>query len=229
MYYVYRFLNSNHEVIYVGRTNNLKGRMSSHFGKAGHLPTDCYKAVTRVDYLEMENRVDMSIVELYFIGKYRPIYNVRDNCSDVSVEINELKYPWLKFEVDKVCGEQVAPVQSEKQVLERTIEDKNKEIKRLKTLLREKEDELFMSARHYREFKDKVEREAAESRHIIKDLLEAAEDSGRQAKKAFGLSEKFHSATMQAISQAEIWKSKYEALEEAHKNKPERKKMFRVI
>lgn len=100
MFYVYRFLNKNFEVIYVGRTVNIKKRMSQHFTK-GHLPSECYKQVARIDYLELETKADMNIVELYFIGKYRPEFNVRDNHSDTSLELNEDKYAWVKYETEK--------------------------------------------------------------------------------------------------------------------------------
>lgn len=136
---MYRFLNEDFEVIYVGRTVNLNNRMRQHFGgKKGHLPVDCYKAVSRVDYLELNSKADMNIVELYFIGKYRPMYNTKDNTSNVSLEINELKYAWLKYDPkkskqwyeDSIVKNDVVWAQEKVSSLEGTI--KELEIKSLK-------------------------------------------------------------------------------------------------
>ena len=41
MYYVYRFLDKDNEIIYVGKTYNLETRLKTHFGKKGHLPEEC--------------------------------------------------------------------------------------------------------------------------------------------------------------------------------------------
>lgn len=87
-YYVYRFLNSNEKIIYVGRTVNFNNRMKQHFGDSGHLPKECYDSVRKIEYLELNHPIDMIIYELYYISKYRPKYNtndiLNDNKSDVA-------------------------------------------------------------------------------------------------------------------------------------------------
>ena len=55
-FYVYRFKNEENEIIYVGKTKNLKQRLSGHFGKQGHLPEKCYKEVRKVEFLTFEKR-----------------------------------------------------------------------------------------------------------------------------------------------------------------------------
>ena len=42
---VYRFLNFNEEVIYVGKTERIEYRINLHMSKSGHLPAKCYEEV----------------------------------------------------------------------------------------------------------------------------------------------------------------------------------------
>ncbi|WP_442637790.1 nucleotide excision repair endonuclease [Rossellomorea marisflavi] len=96
-YYVYRFVDKNHRIIYVGRTNDLFTRMSTHFGKNGHLPKACYEQVHRIDYLQVETKNDMKIKELYYISRYRPLFNTVD-AGEVSFELNELADAWVMMD-----------------------------------------------------------------------------------------------------------------------------------
>ena len=72
---VYRFKNKENEIIYVGKTKDLKQRLRSHFGKQGHLPKKCYKEVRKVEFLTFEKESLMGIKELYYISKFQPKYN----------------------------------------------------------------------------------------------------------------------------------------------------------
>ncbi|WP_186326216.1 nucleotide excision repair endonuclease [Priestia megaterium] len=96
-FYVYRFLDENNKVIYIGRTNNITSRMSTHFSNRGHLPKECYEAVKRIDYMILKTTNDMKIKELYYIGKYKPKFNSNDK-SDVSFVMNELEDVWILFD-----------------------------------------------------------------------------------------------------------------------------------
>lgn len=100
MFYVYRFINQENQIIYVGRTVNITTRMSAHFGKSGHLPVDCYKSVARIDYLSVKTKNDMKIKELYYISKYKPKYNTAD-MHDTSLSLNELEDAWVVYEKSK--------------------------------------------------------------------------------------------------------------------------------
>ena len=68
-YIVYRYLNLNGEVIYVGKTDNLKRRFNEH--KSEDMYKECYK----VEYIELDNPADIEIYETYYINKYKPKYN----------------------------------------------------------------------------------------------------------------------------------------------------------
>lgn len=75
-YYVYRFLSEN-SIIYVGRSTNIHNRMKKHFTK-GHLPKQCYDSVDKIEYCVLDSEISMVMAELYFINKWKPIYNTAD-------------------------------------------------------------------------------------------------------------------------------------------------------
>ena len=69
MPYVYRFLNSEGKIIYIGKTVNIKNRMQQHFSK-GHLPAECYRNVARIEYkkynLLLEDSARFQIFDLAY-------------------------------------------------------------------------------------------------------------------------------------------------------------------
>lgn len=101
--YVYRFLNQQNQVIYVGRTNNIIRRIrQQHFGKNGHLPKECYNETKTVEYAKVASQNDAILYELYYIEKYHPIYNTSDiGGGAFSVELNELPWQVFDFNTDK--------------------------------------------------------------------------------------------------------------------------------
>lgn len=91
---VYRFINNNNEIIYVGKTQNgIKNRINQHFSKSGHLDSQCYKEVSRIEYIIAHSQIDMDIKELYYINKWKPKYNIiskyEDNNSDVEIDTSD--------------------------------------------------------------------------------------------------------------------------------------------
>lgn len=82
--YVYRFIDTNNEIIYVGKTVNIDRRMSEHFGGKGHLDVTCYKSTARIEYMKFDTEVDSLIAETYFINLYRPRYNKLNKTNKVS-------------------------------------------------------------------------------------------------------------------------------------------------
>ena len=89
MPYVYRFLNSEGKIIYIGKTINIKNRMQQHFNK-GHLPAECYRNIARIEYKKYKTEADALIMETYYITKYTPKYNKLQQSRDFpTVEFNE--------------------------------------------------------------------------------------------------------------------------------------------
>ena len=68
------FLYSNNKVVYIGKsTLNITRRLIAHSED---------KTFDRVEVFCMENDSDISIMEIYFISKYKPKYNVESNSND---------------------------------------------------------------------------------------------------------------------------------------------------
>ena len=82
MAYVYRFLDSKGNIIYVGKTVNMDNRMQSHFTK-GHLSKECYNSVAKIEYQKYKTESDSLIMETYYITKYSPKYNKLGQSRDV--------------------------------------------------------------------------------------------------------------------------------------------------
>lgn len=83
---VYRFINKNAEVIYVGKAKDLKQRLNGHT----HLPKECYKETTHIEYLQFETEDDIDFAERYYISKLKPKFNIIHSCKDIRININEL-------------------------------------------------------------------------------------------------------------------------------------------
>lgn len=96
--YVYRFINEQNEVIYIGRTNNIVRRIrQQHFGTNGHLPAVCYQQTKRVEFAQVASENEAKMYELYYIEKHHPLYNKVDiGGGSFSVELPELS--WQPFE-----------------------------------------------------------------------------------------------------------------------------------
>ena len=68
MYYVYRFVDKENNIFYVGKSKQaLEQRFRGHL----HLPKECYELVYKIEYVECITESDMSIKEIYYINKYR--------------------------------------------------------------------------------------------------------------------------------------------------------------
>lgn len=95
---VYKFINIEDEVVYVGKTKgNVHERIYSH-SKNGHLPKQCYECVNKIEYIETVSKADMDILELYFINKYKPIFNKKSKTEDsLFLKIDEKSLNWKSF------------------------------------------------------------------------------------------------------------------------------------
>lgn len=84
---VYRFLDKEGSVLYVGKTQSLPHRVMQHTSKKGHLPKECLDAIDKIEFIAMESTVLMDIKELYYINIYRPKYNFNNVYSEPSIII----------------------------------------------------------------------------------------------------------------------------------------------
>lgn len=103
-FYVYKFLNEDNEIIYVGRAKDLERRIMSHMKGGSHLNL-VVKDVASVKYTSFNTEVEMEIFEKYLIAKHLPILNSSEKLSsEVSSNIKlefKNKIEWEDFEFHK--------------------------------------------------------------------------------------------------------------------------------
>lgn len=101
--YIYRFLDANEKIIYVGKTNNLDKRYAQHFSKKGHLPRECYNSVWKIEYIKTDTELNALLLETYYINKYRPQYNKLNKTykatSVKDVNLKEIKDNWKVYKI----------------------------------------------------------------------------------------------------------------------------------
>lgn len=71
-FYVYRFKDKNDNILYVGRTHDLKQRFKNH----EHLTDN----IITIEYIECQTETEMAIKEIYYINLYynENSTNIRD-------------------------------------------------------------------------------------------------------------------------------------------------------
>lgn len=96
--FVYKFIDTNNTIIYIGKTTNLDNRLKhQHFTKNGHLPNECYGETDKVYYAILTNDDEMSIYERYLINLYQPKFNILHNNGSVfQFKLPDLK--WFDYE-----------------------------------------------------------------------------------------------------------------------------------
>ena len=82
---IYRFLNKDNEIIYIGKAKKLKQRLKAH----KHLPKECYKEIASIEFACFESECEIDIAERYLIPKYKPRYNVAMNNKAINLNISE--------------------------------------------------------------------------------------------------------------------------------------------
>lgn len=95
---VYRFLDKDGNILYVGSTEMLlKNRLSCH--NSGHLCDCCKLSTVKVEYIIFPTVMDIKVAELYYINKYQPPYNTRLKHEDgITYTIDQLdKMDWTEY------------------------------------------------------------------------------------------------------------------------------------
>lgn len=92
---LYVFYNKNKEVLYVGRTTNLKERMRNHFYNPNTLHSQEWKKdVEYIDVCSLDNFESMCVNEVNLINTLNPKYNIKDTEYDVEddFDLSSLKF-----------------------------------------------------------------------------------------------------------------------------------------
>ena len=109
--YVYRFLDMNNTVLYVGKTVNLANRMKNHFSKKSHLAhTDLYKQVQRIEYITCKDEFQSLQNELYYINLYKPKYNSQSKIKQLIKRDKNINDNWKVYKVIKPMNSKQAQI-----------------------------------------------------------------------------------------------------------------------
>jgi len=76
---VYRFYNSDNELIYIGKAKNLKKRVNSYFTKASGVNRKTLRLVSEIagiEYTVSDTEFDALLLENNFIKQNQPKYNI---------------------------------------------------------------------------------------------------------------------------------------------------------
>ncbi len=87
---VYQFLNSNGEIIYIGKAKNLRKRVSSYFKSSDSWNFKQEAMVSKIDhikYILVENESEALLLENNLIKEYKPKYNI--------LLKDDKTYPWI--------------------------------------------------------------------------------------------------------------------------------------
>lgn len=88
MSYIYKFIDDNDSVIYVGKATSIQSRIGSH----NHLPNECYESVKKVEYAKVSES-DVLIYEPYYINIHNPTFNTSMKTGMLpSVRLKALKF-----------------------------------------------------------------------------------------------------------------------------------------
>ena len=74
---VYKFLNSDNKILYVGKSKNLKKRVKSYFQKEQNKKiSNLVKETTKIDFIISESEHDALLLENNLIKENKPKYNI---------------------------------------------------------------------------------------------------------------------------------------------------------
>ena len=99
---VYKMLDEENNIIYIGKAGNLKKRVSSYFMKSNHSLKNqrLISKIKDIDYQITSNEQDALLLENNLIKEYKPKYNIllRDDKSYPYISLNKKhEFPGFKF------------------------------------------------------------------------------------------------------------------------------------
>lgn len=117
-YCVYRLLDDKDNILYIGKSIQMKQRVANHLRGKSNISEECCKKIKRVEFLEFETEADMDLFEIYAISYFQPPYNIECTSKVGLIEIDMPK-TWNELLLDnfyKVIKTEI--VKGKKQKLE---------------------------------------------------------------------------------------------------------------
>ncbi|MGB3468636.1 MAG: excinuclease ABC subunit UvrC, partial [Cyclobacteriaceae bacterium] len=118
---VYKYFNTDDQIIYIGKAKDLRKRVGSYFTKAAGVNRKTLKLVSEVAMLEVvivNSEFDALLLENSLIKEYQPKYNIllKDDKSFPSILITKDRFPkiYATRRVEKDKGEYFGPYTSVK-------------------------------------------------------------------------------------------------------------------
>lgn len=97
---VYRFLDENYNILYIGRSVQHKVRLFQHFNKHSvEEGKEWYSKIKHYQYIKLHSSSEMCGVENYLIRKYNPIGN--NKLDNHIIEIDEGKLIWKEYDLSE--------------------------------------------------------------------------------------------------------------------------------
>lgn len=141
--YVYKLLDCNRGVLYVGRTKNLDERIKRHQSRGSKLSPKDYQNVDSVEYIYCDNEADATIKEKYFINKYKPSSNINEIC-DGFTPISQLdNCGWKVYETNESSFTLIANLRKQNESMLTEILKKEDIIEDLRALCEDKKCRIY--------------------------------------------------------------------------------------
>lgn len=101
--YVYRFMDKDNNIIYIGRTHDMYSRMCGHYtenGASSILPD--MNEVSGIYYFNAKTFSDSIVYEAYLVAKYKPKYNKEFNADDgLTLRLADENIEWSAYSLNR--------------------------------------------------------------------------------------------------------------------------------
>ena len=123
--FVYKLLDKDFNVLYVGKTWDLKRRTFQHLNpKSSLFSKEDIEKIKYVSYLLLNSEIQGDLREIYYIAKYRPPFNKQYNYEyeDNNIGITMKELEWRTFNITDLKDVKILEIESSESVVEAYID-----------------------------------------------------------------------------------------------------------